>query len=409
MQASTLFGKTDRGLQVLQADRLTLSLQARQLLILIDGQRDVEELSSLLGAEVIERWLPWLRHERFVEELPAATVFQTTRIVMPGSGAAAHATVPSEAPPVAVRAPLKQTVARPNPAPSAAGAPAVKAPSRALPGAIIAFVVAGSAAVVGYKALHREESSDVAHAQVALAPQPVTQAVIEQPPTPAPVAGPSAAPAPPRIGPGSIPSADTPRKSKSGVVAESAQSEPHGQKTEAPPASAGSSNRADVTTPPPPSQQATVALPANEAKAASPLVALGAPATAAAPAPVASAAPATASAVVNTQEGAGAPALASLNTVATGPTAPLAAQVILRPRSRSMPSIPRSARRAGIDRGQVVVLLTIKPDGTVDTVKLVRADPRQLFDSEVERTLKGWTFEPPGQQAQKQFEIDFTP
>jgi hypothetical protein len=42
-------------------------------------------------------------------------------------------------------------------------------------------------------------------------------------------------------------------------------------------------------------------------------------------------------------------------------------------------------------------------------VELIRADPPQLYDTQVERALEAWTFAPPGRSWQETVVLNFQP
>ena len=71
MDASTRFynvyGKTKSGASALSSTRGALSSSARQLLILIDGQRSLGDLTSIFGGEALDRSLALLKTEGYVE------------------------------------------------------------------------------------------------------------------------------------------------------------------------------------------------------------------------------------------------------------------------------------------------------------------------------------------------------
>jgi len=62
-----VYGKTESGKRTLRLARGVLPSAARQLWILIDGQRTLGELSSMLGAEAVERSLEQLETRGYVE------------------------------------------------------------------------------------------------------------------------------------------------------------------------------------------------------------------------------------------------------------------------------------------------------------------------------------------------------
>lgn len=65
----TVFRKTELGLDELKSRRHGLNPRARQLLILVDGRRSVEELGRLLPLELLDPYLTLLDEGGFVEAL----------------------------------------------------------------------------------------------------------------------------------------------------------------------------------------------------------------------------------------------------------------------------------------------------------------------------------------------------
>ena len=63
------------------------------------------------------------------------------------------------------------------------------------------------------------------------------------------------------------------------------------------------------------------------------------------------------------------------------------------PTVRIEPQYPPRALRAGIE-GLVTVEFTIAVDGSVKDVNIVSAEPPQIFDQEVLKAVKRWTFQP---------------
>lgn len=77
---------------------------------------------------------------------------------------------------------------------------------------------------------------------------------------------------------------------------------------------------------------------------------------------------------------------------APGPAAP-AFDAAAVPVYRVPPVYPTRAQRAGIE-GQVVVELTIGPDGAVTEARVVEASPPQVFDEAALKAARKWRFEP---------------
>lgn len=57
------------------------------------------------------------------------------------------------------------------------------------------------------------------------------------------------------------------------------------------------------------------------------------------------------------------------------------------------PAYPRSAKQARIE-GYVTMSVTIRPDGTVSNVKVIKAEPRRLFDKSAKAAMMRWKFRP---------------
>jgi protein TonB len=57
------------------------------------------------------------------------------------------------------------------------------------------------------------------------------------------------------------------------------------------------------------------------------------------------------------------------------------------------PAYPRGAERRGIE-GYAIVQYTISPDGVVENVSVVEADPNGVFDRAVTRAIEGWAYAP---------------
>jgi protein TonB len=71
------------------------------------------------------------------------------------------------------------------------------------------------------------------------------------------------------------------------------------------------------------------------------------------------------------------------------------------------PVFPRQAIRDGIQSGNVVAHLVIRPDGTVSEVRIIRARPPRIFDREVIRALSQWRFAPEAVGFIGEVDIDF--
>jgi protein TonB len=71
------------------------------------------------------------------------------------------------------------------------------------------------------------------------------------------------------------------------------------------------------------------------------------------------------------------------------------------------PVFPRQAIRDGIQSGNVIAHLVIRPDGTVSEVRIIRATPPRVFDREVIRALSQWRFAPEPVGFIGEVDIDF--
>jgi len=58
-----------------------------------------------------------------------------------------------------------------------------------------------------------------------------------------------------------------------------------------------------------------------------------------------------------------------------------------------------------VEQGRVLARLYVSPDGTVNKVEIVSAQPPRLFDREVREAAQRWRYEPPGQA--RQIEVEF--
>jgi len=72
------------------------------------------------------------------------------------------------------------------------------------------------------------------------------------------------------------------------------------------------------------------------------------------------------------------------------------------------PAYPREAIRAGVQKGRVVVRLSIDENGKVTEVNIVASEPRGVFDKAVRSALEGWRFRAEGEKYVGEVEINFT-
>lgn len=78
---------------------------------------------------------------------------------------------------------------------------------------------------------------------------------------------------------------------------------------------------------------------------------------------------------------------------ATADTTGTATAPVLRVVSAPPPRYPAEALRAGTS-GEVVVEITVGPDGSVTNARVVRATPSRVFDREALNAVRRWRFEP---------------
>jgi len=89
-------------------------------------------------------------------------------------------------------------------------------------------------------------------------------------------------------------------------------------------------------------------------------------------------------------------------------SAPAASATQLRAISTPAPRYPPDALRAGTS-GEVQVEFTVTVDGSVDSVRVVRADPPRTFDREAINAVRRWRFEPVPAPVTTRRTINFSP
>jgi len=410
MPGSPVFAKTELGAGALHAAREAMPAPARRLLILVDGQRDLEELSTMLGTETVQLWLPKLAQDGYVRAVQRAA-------------------------PSTLRQPLPPS----EPAvPTAQGAGADAAPPR---GVSLAGLAARAALVCAAVAAIWWWYSGTAPEQGGLGTADRTSDTARNPPAPdaqpgvpptnqvpAPSLAPSGASAPPAAPPpgsaaAALPARDRaaralnerPLEARRAGAADASSAAPSGAPRGMPDGAPSTTPAVAARSPPAGAPEAGRGAPAavNGTAVAQPAAVPVAP-----PAPLPRATlpePPPKVAVVEPQLNAAAapdaaPAAAAVPAGGAGAAAPTGEPPTrLRVRERALPVIPRRAIRAGIDRGRVVVRLHVNAAGSVERVELVRADPPQIYDVSVQRVFEGWTFDPPGKPAVQVFEIEFKP
>jgi len=77
------------------------------------------------------------------------------------------------------------------------------------------------------------------------------------------------------------------------------------------------------------------------------------------------------------------------------------------PISRVSPEYPREARRKNIDNGRVIARLNIDEKGNVTDVKIVEANPAQVFNRAVIDALMQWKFQADGEKYVGEIEVEF--
>ena len=404
MEPRRIYGKTEQGAAALNAARGALASSARQLLILIDGRRSVGELEAIFGSDALARLLPQLEAQRYIHHLHDAPVgaAPSGRAIATGTAGAAGATSRPAAAPAA-----------PRPAPPAAPRPRLGV-------ALLALVVLAVSAAIWWMF----GQPRVPEAAEAGAPTPPSLAE-------APAVAGSTPPATPSPAPAAVPGATSNRETRrleTGAGPRAAAP----AATTAPRAPAAIAPLADA--PSPPAAPATAAgssgnnstatnggasggggggsggsagtntTAVGTAAAAASGTAEAGSATKAAPAPQPAAAPPATVALASP------PGAAANTTPAPPPKAsPAVAPPALHARERTLPVLSRQARRAGVNRGTAVVRLHVSARGTVDSVDLLKSDPREVYDATVEQALKRWTYDPPGVPVDTTVELVFSP
>src|SRR6185312_11390223 len=72
------------------------------------------------------------------------------------------------------------------------------------------------------------------------------------------------------------------------------------------------------------------------------------------------------------------------------------------------PSFPREAIRRGVEKGQVIAVLTINEKGTVSDINIESENPPRVFERVVRDTLAGWKCNAEGQPYKARVEINFS-
>ena len=401
MTSTRIYTKTELGSQALASSRDALSTPARQLLILIDGQRNHGELAAIFGNDIVDKMLPFLQAQGFVQLRHA------------GTGAAPPTLTPAR-PTTAAPATIQRSAAGPRPR-AAAPPPTLRAgaagPVASSPGSNTLAVALLAAAVLLACAGLWWFMASLRPAEV-LPPDAGTAAPLAS--TDTPPAADALTPAPPVA-------LDTPPTTRASAAPARATAAPVATKKLLTPPPALAHPAAEIHAPAPTrSAPATAAVPST-ASVQTPIPASASPAASATPvaidptmpASTVAAIPAAAQAPRRLPEARPESLVEPPTPTPTPPAgvakAPSSRAPVLKTRERFMPEIARRAQRNDITSGVLVVRLQVQPDGTVAAVDVVRADPPLIYDTDVERTLRRWTFEPPGQAAQVTVRFDFKP
>lgn len=174
----------------------------------------------------------------------------------------------------------------------------------------------------------------------------------------------------------------------------------------APPAAAASPAPAasvPKTAPAPTVTTRGLGAPARESAVPKPTAELAAATPTPVPTPAAVTAPPPAAPEARTVVAAAAPS----TTEAARPTATAVAEKALKIVQREAPSFPREAILANVSAGTVKVRMTVDGSGNVTKVDILDANPRRVFDREVQRTLARWKFEATGQTQTAETEVVF--
>jgi TonB family protein len=379
MDASTrsfhVYGKTASGAGALKGARDAVSTAARRLLILVDGQRTMDELTGMLGRETVDQSMAELEslgHVELLRHFPDAgdglpefdvALLDAEPVAQfdPLLPAEPLLLVPDPVMPVVAQGsalPLPQAVA--SPVPPAAGPPPARPIERrdAQPAAKLVVQPAAQAVAQHFAqqtAQRTAQSTAQSAAQFAAlsAARPKVKAVVWR----------SNRVAPPWV---------IALLAIAGVIAFG------------------------------------VWLSAREFAAT---VAPSAPAAAvSAVAPAPSVTPA-AAALPEPRGNLALPASPGSTATGAAATAPAAALVpastrSLHVRNQFTPEIPKAVRDRGITSGHVAVVLHVDPQGNVERVELVSASPPDAYDKDMERVFGNWTFDPLGIPGRMTVDVD---
>ena len=386
MDASTrayhVYGKTALGTEAINASRRTMSTGARRVLILVDGQRSVGELSDMLGQELVETALSELetlghvmflrRFTESVDDTPGLTDDAPDgppEFCLPAPQADRPAAAATTKPPTisvsypSARTAVAESVPAVAQAASAATVTTAAAPSQAAPAKDAPPAARGAAA-----------PGNSPH------PRPA-----DPPPSAASPAAPSTAPSASRPTPkpvvwrghGAVPVWVRAGVAVGACIAIAVW------------LSARQFAVDDTVS------RAVLAPAGHPPRIVAPD----------APAPAAAAAPA----VVPASAGLAPEPIAAPSDPTAVVAAPVPAAHSLRIRTQIAPEIPKAVRDRGITSGHVAVVLHVDTQGRVERVELLSAEPPDVYDREMEQAFGGWLFEPPGIPGRMTVDIDIRP
>jgi TonB family protein len=379
VNSATVFSKTDLGASEVRSHRGTLPAPARQLLILIDGQRTLAELARLVGASRLESLLLQLGDAGFVRRDDAAPWGAwTAEHPPPVESFEEDADVRTQA--------IAASVLHRGLSPWV------------LVGAV-AFSLLAAAAAMTWLFPHPAPPDAQDLAVVVTAPTEFSAS-----PARADHAAPGPATSPNRTEP-----APTPAGARPAPGAESAaalrKARPATDKApgaaQAEPATSSGASAPDEAP-----QEAT------RTASAEPRARTPAPREASHPAAPASATP-VALAPVQPPASAAAQAAAQSSALANAQTPPQSPSTAAPPPSplvvleRVTPDFPRKAYRSGVDHGDVSARLHVGADGAVVDVDILKADPPGFFEDAVRNAAMQWKFAPPGSPAVRNVKFEF--
>ena len=377
MDNSLVYRKSGLGAAQLSADHgRALSPRERQVLVLVNGQRTIAELSDLFGADTIQRLIPDLEAKGFAKR------------VEPKIGAESGGTVTqlhvASLPRARRSKPVRDLRARRYP---------------------IVWIGLSLALVLSFAAWTAHRFSNQAGAisrsdGLPVQPQPIV-ALVEPAPTvasdqnlsqqsaPVPVSAAAVAAAPPLPAASALNAvAASPARAAQPVAPSPAEA----VEATAPTVSAAAVAAMDAPMPVP-SADGPSSTPSVDAPSSTPSV--DAPSST----PSVDASPANPQAAV---------AETKVATQNPPPQAP-GDQVSLRPLRHDSPRIPPKALLDGVVEGHARARLWVTADGKVDQVDIIEATPQGVLDDEIRRALSLWTYDPPGRSAEDIVELTLKP